>query len=105
MSAQDYLGFLAELKQKSSGLKAQWEAEKSVIMAISRIKEEAEAARLQAEDAKRRGDLQKAAELEYGTLHELGKLPRCADRPEVSLAHHRTSECGSLPLLSGAVSQ
>ncbi|MEK7444129.1 MAG: Clp protease N-terminal domain-containing protein, partial [candidate division NC10 bacterium] len=74
---------LAELKEKSAGLKAQWEAEKSAIMAISRIKEEAEAARVQMEDAQRRGDLQKAAELRYGTLPE---LDRRLERENVRLA-------------------
>ncbi len=64
---------LAELKEKSAGLKAQWGAEKAAIMAISKIKEETEAARLAMTDAERRGDLQKAAELRYGTLHGLDR--------------------------------
>jgi ATP-dependent Clp protease ATP-binding subunit ClpB len=64
---------LAELKEKSQTLKAQWQAEKAAIMAIGRIKEEAEAARAAMADAERRGDLQKAAELRYGTLTELDK--------------------------------
>ncbi len=59
---------LADLRERSAGLKAQWEGEKAAIMAISRIKEDAEATRVQMEDAQRRGDLQKAAELRYGTL-------------------------------------
>ena len=42
-------------------------------MAIGRIKEETEAARSAMADAERRGDLQKAAELRYGTLMELDK--------------------------------
>ena len=74
---------LAELKEKSAGLKAQWEAEKSAIMALSRIKEDAEAARVQMEDAQRRGDLQKAAELRYGTLPD---LDRRLERENVRLA-------------------
>ncbi len=64
---------LAELKEKSTALKAQWSAEKAAILAISKTKEEAEAARLAMADAERRGDLQKAAELRYGTLHELDR--------------------------------
>ncbi|MBI2197474.1 MAG: ATP-dependent chaperone ClpB, partial [Candidatus Rokubacteria bacterium] len=77
---------LAELREKSAGLKAQWEAEKSAIMALSRIKEDAEAARVQMEDAQRRGDLQKAAELRYGTLPE---LDRRLERENVRLAEIR----------------
>src|SRR6195256_4714491 len=45
---------LAELKEQASGMKAQWTAEKNAIMAMAKIKEEAEAARLAIEDAKRR---------------------------------------------------
>jgi ATP-dependent Clp protease ATP-binding subunit ClpB len=64
---------LGELKEKSTGLKSQWSAEKAAIMAISKTKEEAEGARLAMADAERRGDLQKAAELRYGTLPELDR--------------------------------
>ena len=64
---------LADLKEKSQVLKAKWQAEKSAIMAIGKIKEEAESARATMADAERRGDLQKAAELRYGTLMELDK--------------------------------
>ncbi len=64
---------LAELGERSSRLKAQWQAEKSAITRIGRIKEEAEAARAAMAEAERRGDLQKAAELRYGALPELDK--------------------------------
>ncbi len=66
-------GELAELTEKSRTLKAQWQAEKAAIMAIGKIKEEAEAARAAMADAERRGDLQKAAELRYSILMELDK--------------------------------
>jgi ATP-dependent Clp protease ATP-binding subunit ClpB len=42
-------------------------------MAIGKIKEETEAARHAIEDAKRRGDLEKASKLQYGTLIELDR--------------------------------
>ncbi|HET7874127.1 MAG TPA: ATP-dependent chaperone ClpB [Methylomirabilota bacterium] len=64
---------LRELQKKSAALKAQWQAEKAAIMAIGKIKEEAEAARAAMADAERRGNLEKAAELRYGTLLELDK--------------------------------
>jgi ATP-dependent Clp protease ATP-binding subunit ClpB len=64
---------VADLKEKSRTLKTQWQAEKTAILAIGRIKEETEAARASMADAERRGDLQKAAELRYGTLLELEK--------------------------------
>src|SRR6185369_9645533 len=61
---------LAELREKSSQLQSQWQAEKT---AIGKIKEEGEAARAAMADAERRGDLQKAAELRYGTLMTIDK--------------------------------
>ncbi|MBI2544432.1 MAG: AAA family ATPase, partial [Candidatus Rokubacteria bacterium] len=64
---------LAELGEKAAGLKAQWQAEKSAITQIGKIKEEIEAARQGMADAERRGDLNRAAELRYGTLLELEK--------------------------------
>jgi ATP-dependent Clp protease ATP-binding subunit ClpB len=64
---------LADLREKSSRLQSQWQAEKAAIMTIGKIKEEAEAARASMADAERRGDLQKAAELRYGTLMQLDK--------------------------------
>src|SRR5881409_2878489 len=64
---------LATLKTKSDALKEHWQAEKAAIMAIGKIKEEAEGARAAIEDAKRRGDLEKASALQYGTLIELDR--------------------------------
>src|SRR5881409_2804188 len=64
---------LAELQEKSAGLKARWQAEKAGITRIGTIKEEIEAARHAMADAERRGDLNRAAELRYGTLLTLEK--------------------------------
>src|SRR6266498_2012002 len=64
---------LAGLKAKSGELRKHWQAEKAAIMAIGKIKEETEAARAAIEDAKRRGDLEKASKLQYGTLIELDR--------------------------------
>ena len=62
---------LAELKEKSAALKTHWQAEKAAITAIGKISEETEAARMAIEEAKRRGDLERASRLQYGTLAEL----------------------------------
>ena len=64
---------LAELGAKGAALKARWQAEKDGITRIGRIKEEIEAARHAMADAERRGDLNRAAELRYGTLLALEK--------------------------------
>lgn len=62
---------LAELREQQSGLNAQWQSEKGAIEALSALKEEIEQVQLQVEQAKRQYDLNKAAELEYGTLADL----------------------------------
>jgi len=64
---------LAELGEQQSGLNAQWQKEKGSIDELSAIKEEIEQVQLQVEQAKRSYDLNKAAQLEYGTLAELNK--------------------------------
>jgi ATP-dependent Clp protease ATP-binding subunit ClpB len=64
---------LAELKEKSVGLKARWQAEKASIGRLGGLKQEIEASTQAMADAERRGDLNRAAELRYGTLRELEK--------------------------------
>ncbi|MBI1963978.1 MAG: ATP-dependent chaperone ClpB, partial [Candidatus Rokubacteria bacterium] len=77
---------LGELGEKGAALKARWQEEKDGITRIGKIKEEIEAARHAMADAERRGDLNKAAELRYGTLlaleKQLGELDaRLRDQP------------------------
>jgi ATP-dependent Clp protease ATP-binding subunit ClpB len=62
---------LAELKERSGGLTARWQAEKDAIGRMRTVKAEIDAARTAMADAERRGDLSRAAELRFGTLHEL----------------------------------
>ena len=64
---------LAELGEQQSSLNAQWQQEKGAIDELSSLKEEIERVQLQVEQAKRSYDLNKAAELEYGTLASLQK--------------------------------
>jgi ATP-dependent Clp protease ATP-binding subunit ClpB len=62
---------IAQLKEKTSSMKAQWQAEKLAITEIQNAKQEVEALRTEMDQATRRGDLQKAAELQYGRIPEL----------------------------------
>ncbi|MBO6970737.1 MAG: AAA family ATPase [Prochlorococcus marinus CUG1431] len=61
------------LKDKQEELGAQWKKEKDEINEISSIKEEIESIQLKIDQAKRSFDLNKAAELEFGTLNSLQK--------------------------------
>jgi ATP-dependent Clp protease ATP-binding subunit ClpB len=62
---------ISTLKEKSAGMKAQWQAEKGAIQEIQQLKAEIETVRAEVDQATRRGDLQKAAELRYGRLPDL----------------------------------
>ena len=62
---------IAGLREKSSGMKAQWQAEKSALGEIQQLRAEIENVRAEIDQATRRGDLQKAAELRYGRLPDL----------------------------------
>ncbi len=59
------------LKEQSSGMKAQWQAEKSAIQELQERRAKVEALRLEADQATRSGDLQRAAELRYGEIPKL----------------------------------
>ncbi len=62
---------LAELREKSTAMKQQWQNEKETLGSVGKIKQQMEEARLQAEQATRSGDLGKAAEITYGTIPQL----------------------------------
>ena len=64
---------LQDLKIRQSELNNQWRKEKEEIDEISNLKEEIESTQLKIEQAKRSFDLNKAAELEFGTLISLQK--------------------------------
>jgi ATP-dependent Clp protease ATP-binding subunit ClpB len=62
---------IAEQRERSAGMKAQWQAEKETINDIQQIKAELEDLRGEVDQATRTGDLQRAAELRYGRIPEL----------------------------------
>ncbi len=70
---------IAELREQSAGMKAHWQREKEAIQRIRGLKEQIEQARFQIDEATRRGDLGKAAELRYGTLPGLEKQLQAAN--------------------------
>jgi len=62
---------LAEAREKSAGMKAQWQREKETLGAVGQIKADLDAAKIEAEKATREGDLGKAAEISYGRIPNL----------------------------------
>ena len=76
---------IQNLKGTSSGLKAHWQNEKESIQRIRALKERIESTKVEEQQAQRRGDLNKAAELRYGTLTQLQKELEQANQKLVEL--------------------
>ena len=62
---------LAELKEKSDALKAEWLKEKAVLDEQRKLKEELDRLRTELERTQRRGELGKASEVQYGRIPEV----------------------------------
>ncbi|MEN6482677.1 MAG: ATP-dependent chaperone ClpB [Anaerolineaceae bacterium] len=71
---------LANLQEHSTELTTRWQTEKSAIADLQKIKEQIDQAQTEMEDAERRNDLEKAARLRYGTLHELQEKRETAEK-------------------------
>jgi ATP-dependent Clp protease ATP-binding subunit ClpB len=76
---------LAEIREKSDALKANWKKEKDVIARARSLKEKIEQLKLEEQTEERKGNLQRVAEIRYGLLRqseeELAKLTeKAADK-------------------------
>ncbi|WP_288246468.1 ATP-dependent Clp protease ATP-binding subunit [uncultured Prochlorococcus sp.] len=85
---------LISLKDKQAELGAKWKKEKDEIDEISTIKEEIESVQLQIDQAKRSFDLNKAAELEFGTLNFLQK--KLKEKSDYLVNSHKKGETSLL---------
>ncbi len=71
---------IAVLERKYSDLEEIWKVEKSAVQGTAHIKEALDKARIELETARRGGDLQRMAELQYGQIPELEKQLQAADK-------------------------
>jgi ATP-dependent Clp protease ATP-binding subunit ClpB len=62
---------LAGLKEQGDALKARWQAEKEAVQKIREVKEAVEVAKTRAQQLERQGQLDKVAEIRYGTIPQL----------------------------------
>jgi ATP-dependent Clp protease ATP-binding subunit ClpB len=73
---------LAEVREQAEALRARWQTERGAIGRIAELKTRLEALRFEAEEQTRKGNLQRAAELQYGEIPkaeaELRKLTESA---------------------------
>ncbi|MHB8177861.1 MAG: ATP-dependent chaperone ClpB [Vulcanimicrobiaceae bacterium] len=74
---------IAELREERTKLQAQWDVEKSAAVTLRGLRERIEETKVQIEQAERQYDLNRAAQLKYGTLAELQKQ---LETQEASLA-------------------
>ncbi|KAA8530415.1 hypothetical protein F0562_005124 [Nyssa sinensis] len=71
---------LSLLKKKQAELNEQWEHEKTVMTRIQSIKEEIDRVNLEIQQAEREYDLNRAAELKYGSLNSLQRQLENAEK-------------------------
>jgi ATP-dependent Clp protease ATP-binding subunit ClpB len=62
---------LAELKEKASGLRARWQKEREAITRISTLKKQIEALKIDLDEQTRKGNLERAGQIQYGELPKL----------------------------------
>jgi ATP-dependent Clp protease ATP-binding subunit ClpB len=73
---------LAEERERSAGMHAEWQREKDSLGAVAEVQEQLEDARQELERAQREADLGRAAELQYGTIPELERRLAQAENAE-----------------------
>ncbi len=87
---------LAELKDKFNTQVAQWQNEKKKVDNLSKLREKIEGIKSQIQIAQQSGDLNKAAELQYGKLPALQKQLDEEEKgmkdDDVSMVHERVDE-------------
>ncbi len=83
---------LAEERERSAGMHAEWQQEKQALGAVTELQEQLEQANMELEQARRAGDLERAAELQYGTIPDLTKRLAEAERAEDDVTGQRTGD-------------
>jgi ATP-dependent Clp protease ATP-binding subunit ClpB len=62
---------LAQVKEQSNALKVRWKQEKEAISRVREMKEKLEQVKLEIQDVTRKGDFNRAAQLQYGELPKM----------------------------------
>jgi ATP-dependent Clp protease ATP-binding subunit ClpB len=83
---------LAEERERSAGMHAEWQQEKQALGAVTELQEQLEQANMELEQARRAGDLERAAELQYGTIPDLTKRLAEAEKAEDDVSGQRATD-------------
>ena len=96
---------LGDLEGRSYELTQEWEKEKNELAAAQKLKEQLDHARLELDQAQRRGDLAKAGELAYGVIPGLEKQLAAAEAAEEGQANRMLDEAVTADHIAGVVSR
>ncbi|MCL2831442.1 MAG: ATP-dependent chaperone ClpB [Betaproteobacteria bacterium] len=80
---------IARLEKEYSDLEEIWKAEKAQVQGSAHIKERIEQTRAQMAELQRKGQFDKLAELQYGTLPQLEAQLKAAEKPDAGTAAPR----------------
>jgi ATP-dependent Clp protease ATP-binding subunit ClpB len=75
---------LADLKEKRDALRSRWEGERETLQEIADLRSQIDQTKVEIEQASRAYDLNRAAELQYGTLVQLEQQLREAEQQEAA---------------------
>jgi ATP-dependent Clp protease ATP-binding subunit ClpB len=82
---------LAEEREQSAAMNAEWQQEKQTIGAVAAFQEKIEQANVELDQARRAGDLERAAELQYGLIPDLSKRLAEAEARESDAAEQQVT--------------
>ena len=94
---------LAQLEEKATALTAKWKSEKDKLNSAAELQKQLDKAKNDLADAVRRGDYQKAGELQYGTVPELEKKLKAVE--SVAASSIVVSEAVTADNIAGVVSR
>lgn len=90
-------GDIDQLEKEYADLEEVWKSEKAGVQGTAQVQQQIEQARIELENARRKGDLNKMAELQYGTLPDLEKkldeaVKNTENQPENRLLRNKVTE-------------
>ncbi|MFD1260913.1 ATP-dependent chaperone ClpB [Entomomonas asaccharolytica] len=90
-------GDISHLEKEYADLEEVWKSEKAGVQDTAQIQQQIEQARTELENARRKGDLNKMAELQYGTIPDLEKkldeaVKNTENQPENRLLRNKVTE-------------
>jgi ATP-dependent Clp protease ATP-binding subunit ClpB len=96
---------LAEVKEQAAALRARWQKERGAIGRIAELKEQLEGLRFQAGEETRKGNLQRAAELQYGQIPKMeAELRELTAMQDAAVAEDKTQVSEARPGAPGSMS-